>query len=449
MQESFKEELEKMGIYQLRVYARQVGVKLATTLRKADLVDAVLKIMSGEKERYIKTTKKGRPPKEILNINTTSLSQSEPLFVVPNSYEYGIEGLFSKKLDTYKRKDDKTYEIVGLLDIFANGTGLIVPLNANDKLCYIGEETINNFKLLRGDMVSAMGHDIGDSMPYVLDEVVSVNGHEPNVVREKIVDAKKINGETFRVNTANNLVRIYNLTDTKINKGDRILIAGQDRRVLPQASFNISSILNTANDVNIVVIVTNVSEEYISSYSGLKNAVCIGATFGQPKEMQLKMVSLGMAYVKNLLKYENKDVVCIVPDVDEIIKTCMPEDEERCVLMFKKFFACAENVANASLTVSLGINITSEIFKEFETNENVYLKTCGIDEAKQLSYKFNWISCSRNELADVINSSSGYGYTLASFLKRGNYVDRQRQIEDWSSMGLEKSEIEQKMKENL
>ena len=102
MQESLRDELEKLGIYQLRMYARRVGVKLATTLKKADLIDAILQVVSGEKEPYVKKTKKGRPPKEILQIATPTMASPVPTSIMGGrSYDYGFEGLASS---TYAKK---------------------------------------------------------------------------------------------------------------------------------------------------------------------------------------------------------------------------------------------------------------------------------------------------------------------------------------------------------
>lgn len=59
------EEYEKLGIYQLRILARQLGVKDITLYKKSDLIDKIKDIVSGKTKPYIKTTKQGRPAKNL------------------------------------------------------------------------------------------------------------------------------------------------------------------------------------------------------------------------------------------------------------------------------------------------------------------------------------------------------------------------------------------------
>ncbi len=59
---------ESMSIFEVRNYARSVGVKSATSKRKSELIDLILKIESGELEPYNNFCGgKGRPPKASLN----------------------------------------------------------------------------------------------------------------------------------------------------------------------------------------------------------------------------------------------------------------------------------------------------------------------------------------------------------------------------------------------
>ena len=59
-----KEELENYCIYDLRTIAREVGVKAPTVLRKEQLLDEILLILSGEKQPNF-TSKRGRPVKKL------------------------------------------------------------------------------------------------------------------------------------------------------------------------------------------------------------------------------------------------------------------------------------------------------------------------------------------------------------------------------------------------
>lgn len=457
MQESLRDELEKLGIYQLRMYARRVGVKLATTLKKADLIDAILQVVSGEKEPYVKKTKKGRPPKEILQIATpTMASQVATSIMGGRSYDYGFEGLASSTYAIDKKENGREENIEGVLDIFANGSGILVPLDAEGVYAYVTEDVIAKYGLRRGDIVNAdtyeMNYDTNDCLPTIVGKVCKINGCEDfesverfdNAIYESCSEVMPIDVE------ANNLAKAYDMSDTKIYKGDRILVVGSDRRVLPLSCFNIASLISTNKNIKIVVVMINANKNFIYAYKNLSNVTCISAKFGAEREKQFKMFELGIQYAQNLASFKGNDVVCVVPDADDILSLCETQEEnDRCLSILKNFYASAGKTSVGSLTVAVGLSDKSAEFENFQTSENVFLKACEVEDAKQLIYKFNWLASGRNELVDFMGTENGYSYLLSSFLRRGNQTDRQKQIEDWICLNYRRDEIIAKMKEFL
>lgn len=448
MQGSLRDELEKLGIYQLRMYAREVGVKLATTLKKADLIDAVLSVLNGEKEPYVKKTKKGRPPKDLVQISSSITSNFGDYYTGLNNYEYGFQGLASKNFFVEKNDDAKLFTSNGLLDIFPNGSGLVVPLNGSGKYGYISAEMIEKFQLKKGDFLEVNAYEVGEGLPYVVDSISFIN-YLPFDAQDNRNDTNAFvdRSEIMEVDTTGNeLLRTFDVSNIKIFKGDRILVSGQDRRILPLASFNIASVLTTVKDLKTIVITMNTNSDYLRAYTSLNNVTCIGAGFGEEAEMQLKMFEMGMNHVKNLAKYKGSNILCIIPDLDDLVNICDEDELDKWVSLVKRFYLSAGTTENGSLTILLGAKSDSDIMKQFETNENVYLRTCSVEEARQLMLKFNWLSSGRNEI-DSLMCNNDYGYILSSYLRHGDYVDNQKQLEDWVSLGCSKDEIKSKMKE--
>ena len=60
-----REELEKLGLFQLREYGMRIGVRQPTEFKKSGLIDEILAIESGEKPPHVKK-KSGRPAKMFL-----------------------------------------------------------------------------------------------------------------------------------------------------------------------------------------------------------------------------------------------------------------------------------------------------------------------------------------------------------------------------------------------
>ena len=59
--------LKTMGIYELREFARQIGVVSPTTKKRAELISAIEAINNGE-VKVSQKTKKGRPPKSVKSV---------------------------------------------------------------------------------------------------------------------------------------------------------------------------------------------------------------------------------------------------------------------------------------------------------------------------------------------------------------------------------------------
>lgn len=61
----FMNSYEELGIYELRAIAREVGVRYPTTYKKSALILKIENIKNGMEKPYFKTSKQGRPAKNI------------------------------------------------------------------------------------------------------------------------------------------------------------------------------------------------------------------------------------------------------------------------------------------------------------------------------------------------------------------------------------------------
>ncbi len=87
MEKYSKEELNDIGIFELRSIARNVGVKSPTTKRHNDLVNAILRVQNGEDKVF--STNKGRPPKKMSFV--PSLSEYEKSEGQTSEFKYTNE----------------------------------------------------------------------------------------------------------------------------------------------------------------------------------------------------------------------------------------------------------------------------------------------------------------------------------------------------------------------
>ena len=75
-------KLKELGIYELREYARKVGVKSPTTKVRAELEREIL-LAEGKNQKDVDFGKRGRPPKRVL-LNVNEKGELKPL---PNFYD--------------------------------------------------------------------------------------------------------------------------------------------------------------------------------------------------------------------------------------------------------------------------------------------------------------------------------------------------------------------------
>ena len=73
--------LNTLGIYELREYARKVGVKSPTTKVRAELEREILLATSGKNLNINEQNLRGRPPKRVmLNLDKNGFLKAPPLF---------------------------------------------------------------------------------------------------------------------------------------------------------------------------------------------------------------------------------------------------------------------------------------------------------------------------------------------------------------------------------
>ena len=450
MSDIVREELEKLGIYQLRIYARQVGVKLATTLKKADLIDSIMNVLNGNQEPYVKPTKKGRPAKEF--IAQIGVQQSQGCSMSSPS-DYGLNTLFNPDFAFDKMDRSKQFKTSGVLDVFANGSGVIVPRDGKRLYAFVGAKMISEYKLKKGDLIEGNVCEINGETILVLADIDKINGFNSLDTPERLENFEKISkSANLEFKGDSKLVKIFDLMDLKIKQGDKVLIASEDRKMVIVSIFNFIDIISNVKDTKVVVLGVSITDDFVSMCNQYKNVKCIGAMLGDDVVTQLKMLDLGIQHVKNLVEYKDQNVLCVLLNVDNVIQMCDADLKEKWVTNLEKLFLMAGNTNAGSLTVAYGatINDNDKLYRDLELGVNVYLKACELVDSRRLLVKFNWLASYSNELIGYsVNSVDTYGYMLSMFLSSGKTATRQQQIEQWAIADLDKQMIKSKIEEYI
>ena len=175
-----KEALEKLGIYELRNVARQVGVYSPTRYKKEVLIDKITSIVRGEEEPYIKKTNQGRPPKQIAGLDEI-LSIFVPNIEQKSQFEQRFhENLFTPAfMQTIKVLPDNFENFEGYLKLLPGNYGVVFKnsyFEGNKNTYYLTPQILTKIGLREGDYIKGICYFIDETKPKIIKEIQFVNG---------------------------------------------------------------------------------------------------------------------------------------------------------------------------------------------------------------------------------------------------------------------------------
>lgn len=322
------DKLKELGIFELRNIAREVGVYLPTTLKKNELIKKITKILNGEEEPYVRTTKQGRPHKGINSID--SLVD----VIVPSK-------IFEVKKDTTPKtcfcdyNESVNVNVVGsnetnfnaIIKVYENSDYALAFLNEiveeKNKVVFIAKTQVDFYKLKSGDEISGKYVFVSNDKPLMLKEIYSINNinfSEKFVRAEDFVSLPALNPcdklkmSIYKVNE-----QIFNNIDllTPLAKGQRVLLQSQNINNL----LNYQILNNLTTSVNslqgLAILIDEMPENYyeikgnnrITTISNNYNK----STFNFKLELEIKIERL-----KRLVE-NGEDVVLFINDLEKFI----------------------------------------------------------------------------------------------------------------------------------
>ena len=199
MEKYSKQNLEQLGIYELRAEARLIGVKSPTTKRHDELISCILKIQNGEDQAF--STKKGRPPKTISFAGSAvSFEQNEG---VPVTFGYAKDSDNSYVLrdgEYVESLNKKIYPCQGIVRELDGKKYIYDYLNSNH-FVFVEDERLNGQKLFVGDFVQGEAFETSSNLS-ILYSVKDTNFND--------FDSKaKNNNKTIAISSYSNVDSVY------------------------------------------------------------------------------------------------------------------------------------------------------------------------------------------------------------------------------------------------
>jgi transcription termination factor Rho len=319
--------------------------------------------------------------------------------------EYGIDGISTMRkqelifavLQAQTEKNGLIYA-EGVLETLPDGFGFLRAQNYNylpgpDDI-YVSPSQIRRFGLRTGDTVSGQIRPPKEGERYfALLKVEAVNYEDPESTRDKILFDNLVPlypNERIRLETSatNYCTRIMDLL-TPIGKGQRGLIVASPRTGKTMLLQNIANsiAINHKNMYLIVLLIDERPEEVTDMQRSVKAEV-VSSTFDEPAQRHVQVAEMVIEKAKRLVEHK-RDVVILLDSITRLARaynTVVPPSgkilsggvDSNALHRPKRFFGAARNIeGGGSLTIiataliDTGSRMDEVIFEEFKGTGNL------------------------------------------------------------------------------
>ena len=400
-----KEQLDSYSIFTIRDIAKEHGVSSPSKKNKAELIDLILKISSGEM-RPPEAPRRGRPRKIS---ETEPVQESAPVkqdnFVRTRDFKhtsrsdqsYRGEHRQAVALRDEKRREDADQLREGFLEINPDGYGFLRVRNCecNDMDAYVPSVKIKQYGLRRGDKVRAACKILQEGKPAAVVNVLTVNGVEFSELgkRPNFDDLVPIYpDERLRMEVPSRprdyATRCIDIV-APIGKGQRGIIVSPPKAgkttLLKMIAGSIAE--NYPEIVLFVLLIDERPEEVTDMQRSVRGEV-VYSTFDEMPEHHTKTAEMLLDRAKRLVEM-GKDVVILMDSLTRLARaynTTIPPTgrtlsggvDPGALHSPKRFFGSARNIEHggsltiiATALIETGSRMDDVIFEEFKGTGNM------------------------------------------------------------------------------
>ena len=386
------ESLEKLGIFEVRNIAREVGIYSPTTLKKQELVEKIIDVISGKEKPYLKTTKQGRPPKNITTLNDLmgviippQLLDNKKEFTTKNSFNDFNETIDCNTLGT---NESCFQSFIKVYDDYALAFYKNIRED-KDNVVFINRNQVSYYNLRSGDKISGKSVFISNDKPLILKELYSIN--DVSFTSDSVRNCEFnqlpaiISNQKLPLSIYKNDEEMFKEIDlfNPLAKGQRILLSSDFNN---DFVFNVISRLTTANNnlKGLAVLIDEIPENYYVMLANSKIEV-ISNNYNQKEDLILKVD----VKTNNLLRCveDGEDVLFYVNDISKLYnyfinhfvleKFSLEEAKVKAKQHLVNTILLGKNTERGSLTVIFGNNETRNFdIEDYEClfNNKIYYK---------------------------------------------------------------------------
>ena len=393
-----REKYESLALTQLRELAKVRGIKGATTMKKSEVVEAMLAADEKDKEAENKETSEA---KEIVVKN--SLENKE----VPKNGEETKEEGTPKNYRADNAYDSTMYPIEldsgiaaeGILEVMPDGYGFIRSANylPGESDVYVAPSQIRRFGLKTGDILAGNKRIKTQQEKFqALLFVKTINGYTPeeSAKRPAFEDMTPIfPDERIRMETAGCSVamRVMDLI-SPVGKGQRGMIVSPPKAGKTTLLKEVAkSVLRTNPQMHMLILLIDERPEEVTDIKEAivgDNVEVIYSTFDELPEHHKRVSEMVIERAKRLVEHK-KDVVILLDSITRLTRAynqVVPPSgrtlsgglDPAALHMPKRFFGAARNMREggsltilATALVETGSKMDDVVYEEFKGTGNM------------------------------------------------------------------------------
>ncbi|WAW15052.1 transcription termination factor Rho [Peptostreptococcus equinus] len=397
--DTLKQELSKEALVELRLMAKELGLKSITSLKKADLIEKIIEAKTQLEYSKQKTSK--QEYKKSTEDDAENSKQNNRRIKNTNNF-IGDNNTNNRN---FRDSDNITPPPIteenkaqGVLEILPDGFGFLRGSNylSTENDIYVSPNQIRRFNLKTGDFVSGVTKPENQNERFKgLMYIYSINGENPSTGRSRTPFEQLIPiyaDQKLKLEVGSNPIstRIMDLF-APVGKGQRGLIVAPPKvgkTILLKEIAN--SITENYPEVTLIVLLIDERPEEVTDMKESIDGEVIFSTFDQAAAHHVKVAEMVLNRAQRLVEH-GRDVVILLDSITRLARaynlsitptgrTLSGGLDPGALYGPKKFFGAARNIRNGgSLTilgtalVDTGSRMDDVIFEEFKGTGNMEL----------------------------------------------------------------------------
>ncbi len=381
-----REKYESLSASVLKDLAKSRGIKGATTMKKAELVEAML---AKDEEETRKTAEKSPAERNSTDRNSSDRNSAER------------PAADRKAADVPPVPLDDTWETNGILEVMPDGFGFIRCANylPGENDVYVSPSQIRRFNLKTGDIIAGRTRRNNPTDKFAaLMFIENINGYSPEEVarRKNFEDLTPIfPNERIRLEQPDSSVamRIVDLV-SPIGKGQRGMIVSQPKAGKTTLLKEIAKAVTISNpEMHLIILLIDERPEEVTDIKEAiegDNVEVIYSTFDELPEHHKRVSEMVIERAKRMVEHK-QDVMILLDSITRLSRAynlVVPPSgrtlsgglDPAALHMPKRFFGAARNMREggsltilATALVETGSKMDDVVFEEFKGTGNMEL----------------------------------------------------------------------------